>query len=196
MVTPKQKICKTCEQLKFIWAYGNCKYCDGKVKAERQKLKRLEEIESKKNAKEEIRTIDIENYSILHIDSEKKENTRRTAKKGFKKKGKKYLNKAITPKQEKKYIENKRNLPKYCEGCGSTNKHLTPSHRVPTRKRPDLYDDPKNLDAMCLTCHDKVENWNLTGLRNEAEVFDYVKLADKQHFLIMQNLKFKREENK
>jgi len=34
MIERKKKICKTCQTPQYLWAYGNCKSCDAKVKAE------------------------------------------------------------------------------------------------------------------------------------------------------------------
>ncbi len=74
----------------------------------------------------------------------------------------------------------------WCNGCGRSDIHISCSHRIPERLRPDLKDDLENLDPMGIECgcHDKVERGRYDELANGEEILSYIKRVDPEYFFI------------
>ena len=84
------------------------------------------------------------------------------------------------------YAEKKENFDG-CEGCGTYNARIMPSHRVRRSRRRDLTTDPRNIDFMCSSCGDKVEAFEFDQLDNGAEILAYIKEVDDELYnLIME----------
>lgn len=73
----------------------------------------------------------------------------------------------------------------WCNGCGRSDVHISCSHRIPERLRPDLKDDLDNLDPMGIECgcHDNVECGRYHLLEyNGQEIMTYIKEKDPAYY--------------
>jgi hypothetical protein len=63
----------------------------------------------------------------------------------------------------------------FCRGCGTNKQPIDWSHHLRQGLRPDLRDDPRNMERMCRAkCHPAVESGNFEGLINGAEIRAYI----------------------
>ena len=94
--------------------------------------------------------------------------------------------KAKTAKRDRKINLAKKwvteNRPHFCKSCGATNKNLSCSHTLSVRNFPQYSDDTDNILLMCLSCHARIENWDIVGMHYEQQIREYVQSVEPEHY--------------
>lgn len=71
-----------------------------------------------------------------------------------------------------------------CQGCGTFQGYIDPSHLIPRDVRIDLIDDPENVHWHCRQrCHALCESGDYSALNDGKEIIEYIKRVAPDYLL-------------